>query len=122
MTAAKEQKALIEVKDLKMYFPVTKGIVLRRKVGDVKAVDGLTFTIKEGETLGLVGESGCGKSTTGRALIQLYKPTNGEVNFRGTDLTKLPAEEMRRMRRKPGSRAPDATESIQSTRSTRSNP
>jgi oligopeptide transport system ATP-binding protein len=100
MTVVKEQKTLIEVKDLKMYFPVTKGIVLRRKVGDVKAVDGLTFSIKEGETLGLVGESGCGKSTTGRALIQLYKPTAGEVNFRGIDLTKLPAEEMRRTRRK----------------------
>ncbi|MCE2849771.1 MAG: ATP-binding cassette domain-containing protein [Chloroflexaceae bacterium] len=83
-----------------MYFPVTKGIVLRRKVGDVKAVDGLTFSIREGETLGLVGESGCGKSTTGRALIQLYKPTAGAVVFRGTDLTKLPAEEMRKTRRR----------------------
>jgi len=99
MTAVKTQD-LIEVTDLKMYFPVTKGIVLRRKVGDVKAVDGLTFSIREGETLGLVGESGCGKSTTGRALIQLYKPTDGSVVFRGVDLTKLPAEEMRRTRRK----------------------
>jgi oligopeptide transport system ATP-binding protein len=99
MTAVKTQD-LIEVSNLKMYFPVTKGIVLRRKVGDVKAVDGLTFSIREGETLGLVGESGCGKSTTGRALIQLYKPTEGSVMFRGVDLTKLPAEEMRRTRRK----------------------
>jgi len=88
------------VSDLKMYFPVTKGIVLRRKVGDVKAVDGLTFSIREGETLGLVGESGCGKSTTGRALIQLYKPTSGSVLFRGNDLTKLSAEEMRKTRRR----------------------
>jgi oligopeptide transport system ATP-binding protein len=78
MTAVKTRD-LIEVSDLKMYFPVTRGIVLRRKVGDVKAVDGLTFSIREGETLGLVGESGCGKSTTGRALIQLYKPTDGSV-------------------------------------------
>jgi oligopeptide transport system ATP-binding protein len=93
-------ETLIEVKDLKMHFPVTKGIVLRRKVGDVKAVDGLTFSIRKGETLGLVGESGCGKSTTGRALIQLYKPTSGEVLFHGTDLTKLGAEQMRQMRRK----------------------
>jgi oligopeptide transport system ATP-binding protein len=93
-------ETLIEVKDLKMYFPVTKGIVLRRKIGDVKAVDGLTFSIRKGETLGLVGESGCGKSTTGRALIQLYKPTTGEVIFHGTDLTKLPPEQMRQMRRK----------------------
>jgi oligopeptide transport system ATP-binding protein len=93
-------ETLIEVKDLKMYFPVPKGIVLRRKIGDVKAVDGLTFSIRKGETLGLVGESGCGKSTTGRALIQLYKPTTGEVIFHGTDLTKLPPEQMRQMRRK----------------------
>lgn len=93
-------ETLIEVKDLKMHFPVTKGIVLRRKVGDVKAVDGLTFSIRKGETLGLVGESGCGKSTTGRALIQLYKPTTGEVLFKGTDLTKLAPEQMRQMRRK----------------------
>ncbi len=100
MTTNTHTETLIEVKDLKMYFPVTKGIVLRRKIGDVKAVDGLTFSIRKGETLGLVGESGCGKSTTGRALIQLYKPTNGEVLFHGTDLTKLPHEEMRQMRRK----------------------
>ncbi|RLT33117.1 MAG: dipeptide ABC transporter ATP-binding protein [Chloroflexi bacterium] len=100
MTDHKTPETLIEVKDLKMYFPVTKGIVLRRKIGDVKAVDGLTFSIRKGETLGLVGESGCGKSTTGRALIQLYKPTTGEVIFHGTDLTKLPAEQMRQMRRK----------------------
>lgn len=99
MTAVKTQN-LVEVNNLKMYFPVTKGIVLRRKIGDVKAVDGLTFSIREGETLGLVGESGCGKSTTGRALIQLYKPTEGSVVFRGIDLTKLPPEEMRRTRRK----------------------
>jgi oligopeptide transport system ATP-binding protein len=100
MTDHKTPETLIEVKDLKMYFPVTKGIVLRRKIGDVKAVDGLTFSIRKGETLGLVGESGCGKSTTGRALIQLYKPTTGEVIFHGTDLTKLPPEQMRQMRRK----------------------
>jgi len=100
MTDHSNSETLIEVKDLKMYFPVTKGIVLRRKIGDVKAVDGLTFSIRKGETLGLVGESGCGKSTTGRALIQLYKPTTGEVIFHGTDLTKLPPEQMRQMRRK----------------------
>lgn len=84
MTAVDTRNNIIEVSDLKMYFPVTKGIVLRRKVGDVKAVDGLTFSIREGETLGLVGESGCGKSTTGRALIQLYKPTSGSVLFVAT--------------------------------------
>src|SRR5438093_13534387 len=90
---------LIEVRDLKMYFPVTKGIIFQRQVGAVKAVDGISFTIKKGETLGLVGESGCGKSTTGRAILQLHRPTAGEVLFQGTDLTKLHGEAMRRMRR-----------------------
>ena len=70
---------LLEVKDLKMYFPVTSGLFIQRKVADIKAVDGLSFFVNEGETLGLVGESGCGKSTTGRAILQLYRPTAGEV-------------------------------------------
>jgi oligopeptide transport system ATP-binding protein len=91
---------LVQVRDLQMYFPVTKGIILQRQVGAVKAVDGVSFTIKKGETLGLVGESGCGKSTTGRAILQLYRPTAGQVFFHGTDLTKLKGEDMRRMRRK----------------------
>jgi len=68
---------LIQVRDLQMHFPVTKGIILQRQVGAVKAVDGVNFNIKKGETLGLVGESGCGKSTTGRAILQLYRPTGG---------------------------------------------
>jgi oligopeptide transport system ATP-binding protein len=91
---------LIQVRNLQMHFPVTKGIILQRQVGAIKAVDGLSFGIKKGETLGLVGESGCGKSTAGRAILQLYHPTGGEVIFQGTDLTKLKGEEMRRMRRK----------------------
>ena len=70
---------LLEVQDLKMYFPVTAGLLLKRKVADIKAVDGITFSVREGETLGLVGESGCGKSTTGRAILQLYRPTAGNV-------------------------------------------
>ncbi|HMQ30372.1 MAG TPA: dipeptide ABC transporter ATP-binding protein [Chloroflexaceae bacterium] len=90
---------LIEVKDLKMHFPVTRGIIFQRKVGTVKAVDGLSFSIKKGETLGLVGESGCGKSTTGRAILQLYRPTAGEVRFQGTDLTQIRGDELRKMRR-----------------------
>ncbi len=93
-------ETLIEVRDLKMHFPVTKGIILQRQVGAIKAVDGVSFSIKRGETLGLVGESGCGKSTTGRAILQLYRPTSGQVLFQGIDLTKLHGEEMRRMRRK----------------------
>ncbi|MBI5290134.1 MAG: ABC transporter ATP-binding protein, partial [Chloroflexi bacterium] len=83
-----------------MYFPVTAGLLFQRKIADVKAVDDISFFVKKGETLGLVGESGCGKSTTGRAILQLYKPTAGSVNFAGTELTKLGAGEMRRMRRK----------------------
>lgn len=90
---------LLEVRDLKMHFPVNKGIIIQRQVGAVKAVDGVSFGVKQGETLGLVGESGCGKSTTGRAILQLYKPTSGEVIFNGTDLVKLRGEDMRRMRR-----------------------
>ncbi len=89
---------LIEVENLVMYFPVTAGI-LQKKVADVKAVDGISFYIKRGETLGLVGESGCGKTTTGRSILQLYKPTAGKVLFEGKDLTKLKSREMRNMRR-----------------------
>ncbi len=90
---------LVEVRALKKYFPITQGIILQRKVADVKAVDGLDFTIKRGETLGLVGESGCGKSTTGRTILQLYRPTGGEVLFEGKDLAKLDGEHLRKMRR-----------------------
>src|SRR5215216_5561162 len=90
---------LLQVQNLKMYFPITQGIILQRQVGWVRAVDDISFGVKRGETLGLVGESGCGKSTTGRAILQLYKPTAGEVVFDGRDLTKLDGGDMRRMRR-----------------------
>jgi len=88
---------LVEVKNLRMYFPVLSGL-LRRKVADVKAIDDVSFYIKRGETLGLVGESGCGKTTTGRCILQLYKPTKGQILFEGTDLTKVPGRVMRHMR------------------------
>ena len=91
-------EALLKVVDLKMHFPIYRG-VFQRQVGAVHAVDGVSFDVKRGETLGLVGESGCGKSTTGRAILQLYKPTAGEVIFEGTDLVGLKREEMRWMRR-----------------------
>jgi len=94
-----DSDVLVEVKNLKMYFPVTSGIIFQKKVADIKAVDGVTFQIKKGETLGLVGESGCGKTTTGRCLLQLYEPTEGEVKFNGTELTQLKTSEMRQMRR-----------------------
>jgi oligopeptide transport system ATP-binding protein len=90
---------LIDVRNLVMHFPLTKGIIFQRKVGSVQAVDDINLSIKKGETLGLVGESGCGKSTTGRAILQLYKPTSGEVVFKGKDLTKLGSNEIRGMRR-----------------------
>jgi oligopeptide transport system ATP-binding protein len=89
---------LIEVENLVMWFPVTAG-VLQRRVADVKAVDGISFYIKKGETLGLVGESGCGKTTTGRCILQLYEDMKGKVIFDGIDLTQLKREQMRRMRR-----------------------
>lgn len=90
---------LLEVKDLKKYFPITQGIIIQRHIGDIKAVDGLDFYIRQGETLGLVGESGCGKSTTGRTILQLHDPTAGEVWFKGTNIAQLRGERLRRMRR-----------------------
>ena len=90
---------LLEVKDLKMHFPVSSGMLFQRTTAYVKAVDGVSFTVKRGETLGLVGESGCGKTTTGRCILQLYKPTAGQVIFEGQDLTSLKTKQMRAMRR-----------------------
>jgi len=91
--------ALVHVDDLVMHFPIYRGVV-RRQVGAVHAVDGVSFDIKRGETLGLVGESGCGKSTTGRTILQLYRPTSGDVVFDGVDLVNLKGEDLRKMRRK----------------------
>jgi len=91
-------ETLLKVDDLFMHFPIYRGVI-RRQVGAVHAVDGVSFDVKRGETLGLVGESGCGKSTTGRTILQLYKPTAGNVYFEGSNLTELKAEEMRWMRR-----------------------
>ena len=90
---------LVNVENLKMYFPVTSGVILQKTIGQVKAVDNVSFFIRKGETLGLVGESGCGKTTTGRAILQLYEPTEGKVQFDGTELTELNASDMRAMRK-----------------------
>jgi oligopeptide transport system ATP-binding protein len=91
---------LLEVHDLKKHFPVTKGIVFRREVGQVKAVDGVSFSIEKGEALGLVGESGCGKSTVARCLLKLLAPTAGQVRFDGADLERLDRRATTRFRRR----------------------
>src|SRR3972149_5643196 len=83
-----------------MYFPVTKGILFQHKVADIKAVDDITFYIKRGETLGLVGESGCGKTTTGRCILRLYDPTEGEVYFEGVNMVTVKGESLRKMRQR----------------------
>jgi peptide/nickel transport system ATP-binding protein len=80
------KEVLLEVTDLEKHFPVTRGIFIRRKVGAVKAVDGVTFSVNKGETLGVVGETGCGKSTTGRMLSRLLEPTGGTIKYDGTDI------------------------------------
>jgi len=91
---------LLDVRDLKMYFPVTSGIIFQRKMADVKAIDGVSFSIRQGETLGLVGESGCGKTTVGRCVLMLYQPTAGDILFEGQSLIKMKSRDMRRMRRR----------------------
>jgi oligopeptide transport system ATP-binding protein len=95
-----KREVLLEVRNLKKYFPITSGLIIQRHVGDVKAVDDISFHVFRGETLGLVGESGCGKSTTGRTVLQLYRATAGSVLFEGVDLVALKGEDMRKMRRR----------------------
>jgi len=92
------REPLIRIEGLKKYFPVTRGVVISRKIADVKAVDDVSFTVFKGETLGLVGESGCGKSTTGRTIVQLYRPTAGRILYRDADLAGLSRKQMVRMR------------------------
>jgi len=94
-----EQNILLRVQDLKKHFPIAGGLI-GRQMGAVKAVDGISFDIARGETLGMVGESGCGKSTAGRAILQLHKPTSGHVFFEDKDLTKMGGEEIRQLRPK----------------------
>ena len=91
---------LVEVRDLKVHFPVAAGNIFKKKVGDIKAVDGVNFYLEKGETLGLVGESGSGKTTTGNAMLQLERPTGGKIFFEGEDITGIPKKEIRRLRRR----------------------
>ena len=92
-------EVLLEVQNLKMYFPITSGLLFQRAVAHIKAVDDVSFSVCKGETLGLVGESGCGKTTTGRCILQLYRPTAGQIHFEGRNLSKLNSKQMRGMRR-----------------------
>ncbi len=95
-----DSNTLVEVKNLKKYFPVTRGIILQRKVGDVRAVDGISFSIQRGETLGMVGESGCGKTTAGRTLLGLYPATDGSVRIDGDDILHARGKDQLKIRRK----------------------
>jgi peptide/nickel transport system ATP-binding protein len=91
---------LVELEDLRVWFPIKSGVVLDRHVGDIKAVDGVSLAIKRGETLGLVGESGCGKTTVGRAILRLYEPTSGRIVFDGQDISSLGESALRPLRRR----------------------
>lgn len=93
-------RTLLDVRDLKMHFPLTQGILFQRVIGHVRAVDGVSFSIERGQTLGLVGESGSGKTTIGRTLVRLYKPTSGQMLFGDQDLAQLTGEELRQLRRR----------------------
>ena len=93
-------RPLLEVKDLRMHFPITEGMVARRLVGEVKAVDGVDFTVRRGETLGLVGESGCGKTTTGRCILRLNTPTSGQILYDGVDIAQMERKELLALRRR----------------------
>jgi oligopeptide transport system ATP-binding protein len=94
------QRPLIEIADLRMFFPITQGILISRHVGDVRAVDGVSLAIQRGETVGLVGESGCGKSTVGRTILRLYRPTGGRIVFDGQDITTAGGASLRAVRRR----------------------
>lgn len=92
-------QVLLEVKNLQKHFPITKGLLFQKSVGSIKAVDGVSFTVQQGETLGLVGESGCGKSTTGRCILRLLEPTGGQVFFQGQDIGQCGKTELRNLRK-----------------------
>lgn len=99
MSRADGRRVLVEVRGLKKHFPIKSGVLFQREVAAVKAVDGISFDIVEGETLGLVGESGCGKSTTGRTILQLYRATEGSIKFEGQEITDVKGNQLRRLRR-----------------------
>jgi peptide/nickel transport system ATP-binding protein/oligopeptide transport system ATP-binding protein len=92
-------EVIVDIKDLTKYFPITSGLIRQKKVAELKAVDGVSLQIHRGETLGLVGESGCGKTTLGKCLLQLYRATSGQVLYGGKDLCKLSNKELRPLRK-----------------------
>ena len=98
--APARDRPLVEVRDLKMHFPITEGVIARRKIGEVKAVDGVNLTIRRGETLGLVGESGCGKTTMGRCILRLETPTEGQILYDGVDIAGLGRKSLTALRRR----------------------
>src|SRR5262249_34058435 len=91
---------LVTLENLKVWFPIKSGLILDRHVGDIRAVDDVSIGIRRGETLGLVGESGCGKSPVGRTIVRLYKPTSGRIVFDGKDISNLRESELRPLRRR----------------------
>ncbi len=99
MATQPQNDAILEVRNLVKHFPITKGFIFQRQVGAVRAVDDVSFFIRKGETLGLVGESGCGKTTTGRVILRLMEPTSGDALFEGNSIFKLSKEDLRRLRR-----------------------
>lgn len=109
--STQDTDSIVEIKNLKMYFPITQGL-FQRKVADIKAIDDISFSIKRHETLGLVGESGCGKTTTGRCILRLYNPTSGEILFNGKDIAKLPESKIRSLRSGMGSIFQDPSGSL----------
>ena len=98
-TIPSAEDTLLDVRGLKMHFPVTSGILFQRAVAYIKAIDGVNFTVRRGETLGMVGESGCGKTTTGRCILRLYRPTDGQIWFNGVEIAQAKTSQMRAMRR-----------------------
>jgi len=97
-----DKESIVSIRNLKLYFPITRG-VFRRKIGEIKAIDDVSFEIEKHETLGLVGESGCGKTSTGRCILRLYRPSFGQIFFNGHDISTLPERKIRPLRREMGS-------------------